>query len=73
MTLTFQMFNLSNLKRALCAAFAQPVAPTAHLNSEDDNVREERVFLHQLMFNYPEAVQSEYGIMEMMTMYRRDF
>jgi len=73
MTLTFPMFNLSNLKRALCATIAQPAAPTAQVNSEDDNVLGESAFLRELMSNNPEAVQGEFGLMAMMTLYPRDF
>ncbi len=73
MTLTFPLFNLSNLKRALGATITQPAAPTAQVNSEDDNAPAERAFLRELMLNSPEAVQSEFGLMAMMTMYPRDF
>jgi hypothetical protein len=73
MTLTFPSFNLSNLKWALCTTIAQPAGPTAQANSERDNVHPDRAFLRELMFNNPEAVQSDLGLMAMMTQYPRDF
>jgi len=73
MTLTFPMFNLSNLKRTLCAIIAQPASPTVQVNSEGDNALAERAFMRELMFNNPEGIQSDLGLMEMMTQYPRQF
>jgi hypothetical protein len=73
MTLTFPMINLSNLKRALCAIIAKLASPTAHVNSGGDNALAERAFIRELMFNNPEGIQSDLGLMEMMTQYPRHF
>lgn len=73
MTLTFPMFNLSNLKRTLFTTFAQPTAPTTQVNSEGDNALAERAFLYELMSRNPEGIQSDLGLMTMMTQYPRQF
>ena len=73
MTLTFPMFNLSNLKQTLFATIAPPTAPTAQLNSEGDNALADRAFMRELMFNNPESIQSDLGLMEMMAQYHRQF
>lgn len=73
MTLTFPIFNLSNLIRNFRATNIQPAAPAAQLNSEHDNALAERAFLRELMFNNPEAIQSDLGLMAMMTQYPRQF
>jgi hypothetical protein len=73
MTLTFPIINLSNLKRTFWAIVAQSTAPTAQENSEGDNAHPERAFLRELMFNNPEAIQSDLGLMAMMTQYPRQF
>ena len=73
MTLTFPIFNISDLKQTLLATFSRPVAPTAQAISEYDDVLAERVFLRELMFHNAEAIQSDLGLMEMMTQYPRHF
>ncbi len=70
MTLTFPMFDLSNLKRSFGATITKPAA---QVNSESDNAHPERTFLRELMFNNPEAIQSDLGLMAMMTQYPRQF
>ncbi len=73
MTLTFPMFNISDLKQTLFATFARLAAPTAQAISEYDDALAERAFLRELMFNNAEAIQSDLGLMEMMTQYPRHF
>ncbi|MBL4767545.1 MAG: hypothetical protein JKY94_07485 [Rhodobacteraceae bacterium] len=73
MTLTFPMFIISNLKRTLRAAVAQPAALTNQMNSEGDNAIAERAFLYELMSRNPEAIQSDLDLMAMMTQYPRQF
>ncbi len=70
MTLTFPIFNLSNLKRSFGATITKPAAEVI---SESDNAYAERTFLRELMFNSPEAIQSDLGLMAMMTQYPRQF
>ena len=73
MTLTFPMFNFPNLKRMFCAPVERPTEPTPQVNSEGDNTQAERAFMQELMFNHPEAIQSDQGLMAMMTLYPRQF
>lgn len=73
MTATFPMFSIFKLKQTLGAAFAQLDAPTTQVNSEGDNTHPERAFLRELMFHNPGAIQSDLGLMEMMSQYHRQF
>ncbi len=63
MTLTFPIFNISNLIQTLCATIAQPVAPTTQVNSESENALAERAFLRELLACNPEGIQSDLGLM----------
>ena len=70
MTLTFPMFNLSTLNRIFRATIAQP---TGEVTSEHDEAYAERAFLRELIARNPEAIQSDLGLIAMMSQYPRNF
>ena len=67
------MFDYSVLNWGFRATPAKPAAPISQVNSGGDNTHEERVFLRELMLNNPEAIQSEVGLMAMMTQFPQQF
>ncbi|AGI66161.1 hypothetical protein OAN307_c04200 [Octadecabacter antarcticus 307] len=66
MTLTFPTSNLSNLKWSFGAARTKSATEVI---SERDDALAERAFLRELMAHNPEAIQSDLGLMAMMTQY----
>jgi len=73
MTLTFPVFEFSNVKQALRAAVARQISPAADTISDGDNRLAEGAYLRELMCRHPEAIQSDLGLMAMMTQYPRHF
>lgn len=70
MTLTLPIFNFFNLKRRFCPAIAKPAAAVI---PKAESATTDRAFLRDLMVNTPEGIQSEFGVMAMMTQYLRHF
>jgi hypothetical protein len=70
MTLTFPAFKLPNLKWM----FRETVANRAtDATPEHEIAYAERAFLRELLARNPEAIQSDLGLMEMMSQYPRQF
>ena len=70
MTLTFPAFKLPNLKWMFRAAIANPATDAT---PEHEIAYAERAFLRELLAHNPEAIQSDLGLMEMMSQYPRQF
>lgn len=70
MTLTFPFFDLSNILRN---SRATQINPTAPQSSENETAYAEREFLRELMARNPEAIQSDLGMMALMTQYPHHF
>ena len=70
MTLTFPIFSLSALK--LTFRKTDPVSAEIKL-PEHEEAYAQRAFLRELMARNPEAIQSDVGLMAMMSQYPRNF
>jgi len=73
MTLSFPMFSLFNLIQSLRKSANSQTSPGLKKMRENNGVRADRAFLHELMCHYPEGIQSEHGFMAMMTHFPRKF
>ena len=70
MTLTFPAFKLPNLKWMFRETIANPATDAT---PEHEIAYAERAFLRELLAHNPEAIQSDLGLMEMMSQYPRQF
>ena len=70
MTFTFPAFDLPNLKWMFRGAIANPAADAT---PEHEIASAERTFLRELLAHNPEAIQSDLGLMAMMSQYPRQF
>lgn len=70
MTLTFPAFKLPTLKSMFRGAIANPATVAS---PEHEIAYAERAFLRELLAHNPEAIQSDLGLMEMMSQYPRQF
>ena len=70
MTLTFPAFKFPTLKWMFRAAIANPATDAT---PEHEIAYAERAFLRELLAHNPEAIQSDLGLMEMMSQYPRQF
>ena len=68
MTLTFPDFKLPILKWISKEAIANPATDAT---PEHEVAYAERAFLRELLAHNPEAIQSDLGLMEMMSQYPR--
>jgi len=73
MTLSFPMFSLFNLIQSLRKSANSQTSPGPEQIHENDVVRADRAFLHELMCHNPEGIQSELGLMAMMTQFPMKF
>ncbi|MFV2002672.1 MAG: hypothetical protein ACC619_06780 [Paracoccaceae bacterium] len=73
MTLTFPQFGFSKLTRLLRQSPGPQELPRANQLFENDVSRTERTFLLEVMCANPEAVQSDLGLMAMMSQYPTRF
>lgn len=70
MTLAFPAFKLPNLKSMFRGAFANAATDAT---PEHEIAYAERAFLRELFAHNPEAIQSDVGLMAMMSQYPRQF
>ena len=70
MTLTFPAYKLPTLKSMFPGAIANPATDAT---PEHETAYAERAFLRELLARNPEAIQSDLGLMEMMSQYSRQF
>ncbi|WP_162798267.1 hypothetical protein [Sulfitobacter sp. SK011] len=70
MTLTFPAFKLPTLKSMFRAALANPATEAT---PEHETAYAERAFLREVLAHNPEAIQSDVGLMAMMSQYPRQF
>ena len=70
MTITLPMFELRALNRLFRWTTAKPAT---EVTPEHENAYAERAFLRELLARNPEAVQSDIGLMAMMSQYPRYF
>ena len=70
MTLTFPAFKLPTLKSMFRGAIANPATDAT---PEHEIAYAERAFLRELLAHNPEAIQSDLGLMAMMSQYPRQF
>ena len=70
MTLTFPAFKLPTMKWMFRGAIAKP---TTDATPEHEIAYAERAFLRELVTRNPEAIQSDLGLMAMMSQYPRQF
>jgi len=70
MTLTFPAFKFPTLKSMFRGAIANPATDTT---PEHEIAYAERTFLRELLAQNPEAIQSDLGLMEIMSQYPRHF
>jgi hypothetical protein len=70
MTLTIPMFKLPTMKWMFRETIAKPATDAT---PEHENANAERAFLRELLVRNPEGIQSDLGLMAMMTQYPRNF
>ena len=70
MTLTFPAFKLPTLKSMFHRAIANPATD---VTPEHETAYAERAFLRELLAHNPEGIQSDVGLMAMMTQYPQHF
>ncbi|SFS20945.1 hypothetical protein [Yoonia litorea] len=70
MTLTFPAFKLPTLKSMFGGAVANPATDAT---PEHEIAYAERAFLRELLAQNPEAIQSDLGLMAMMSQYPQQF
>ena len=71
MTLTFSLFDFSQLSRILRAAIGKPKTADTPVKSDDESSRAERALMREMLFNNCEGVQSDLGLMEIMARHAR--
>lgn len=70
MTLTFPVFKLPTLKSMFRGVIANPATEAT---PEHEIAYAERAFLRELLAHNPEAIQSDVGLMAMMSQYPGQF
>lgn len=70
MTLTFPAFKFPTMKWMFRGAIANPATDAT---PEHEIAYAERAFLRELLAHNPEAIESDLGLMEMMSQYPRQF
>jgi hypothetical protein len=70
MTLTFPVFKLPTMKWMFRGTIAKPAIDAT---SEHETAHAERAFLRELLARNPEGIQSDLGLMAMMTQYPQHF
>ena len=70
MTFTFPVFKLPTMKWVSLGTIAKPATDIA---PEHEIAYSERAFLRELLTRNPEAIQSDLGLMAMMTQYPQHF
>lgn len=70
MTLTFPKFKLPKMKWMFRGTIAKPATDAT---PEHETAYAERAFLRELLARNPESIQSDLGLMAMMTQYPRHF
>lgn len=70
MTFTFPAFKLPAMKWMIRRAIANPATDAT---PEHEIAYAERAFLRELLAHNPEAIQSDVGLMAMMSQYPRQF
>ncbi|MFC6640003.1 hypothetical protein GV827_22880 [Sulfitobacter sp. JBTF-M27] len=70
MTLTFPVFKLPTMKWMFRGTIAKPATD---VTPEHETAYAERAFLRELLTRNPEGIQSDLGLMAMMTQYPRHF
>ena len=70
MTLTFPAFKLPTMKWMFRGTIAKPATD---VTPEHETAYAERAFLRELLTRNPEGIQSDLGLMEMMSQYPRQF
>ena len=70
MTLTFPAFKLPNLNWMFRGAIANPATDAT---PEHEIAYQERAFLRELLTRNPDGIQSDLGLMAMMTQYPQHF
>lgn len=73
MTFTFPFFGFLDRKSILRQPNEMDQSSVQKNTSEDENSEAERAFLREIMRENPEALQSEIGVMALMSQYPRNF
>ncbi|UZD92045.1 hypothetical protein [Cognatishimia activa] len=73
MTFTLPFFGILDWKSILRPSNKGNQSPVQENASEDESSEAERAFLREIMRENPEALQSEIGVMALMSQYPRNF
>ena len=73
MTLTFPAISLAKICQNLFAPLPLPTPPETDVSMPHEDALAERAILREMMMQNPEAIQSDLGLMAMMTQYPQQF
>jgi len=73
MTLTFTLFSVFDLIRPQRQPADAQTSPKLEQLPKIDDAGADRAFLHELMCHSPEGIQSEFGLMAMMSQFPMKF